>query len=53
MTGNGFFFKRDDNKKMKKNASFFGFFLGKERGRIFSGFPGIGVFSKFLCHNLY
>ncbi len=35
MMGNCFFFKKDDNTKMKKNASFFWFLLGKERGRIF------------------
>ncbi|OHB48733.1 MAG: hypothetical protein A2099_00145 [Planctomycetes bacterium GWF2_39_10] len=29
-----FFFKRDDNTKMKMNASFFWLFLGKERGVI-------------------
>ena len=35
--GNCFFFKKDNNTKMKKNASFFWFLLGKERGRIVPG----------------
>ncbi len=35
MIGNCFFFKKDDNTKMKKNASLFRFSLGKERERIF------------------
>ena len=43
MIKNCFFFKKDDNTKMKKNASFFSVFLGKERGRIAPGYPGIGV----------
>jgi len=49
MIGNCFFFKKDDNTKMKKNASFFWFFLGKERGRIVPGYPRIGVLVNSLC----
>jgi hypothetical protein len=37
MIGNCFFFKKDDNTKIKKNASFFWFLPGKERGRIVPG----------------
>ncbi|OOP57774.1 MAG: hypothetical protein AYP45_01505 [Candidatus Brocadia carolinensis] len=32
MIENCLFFKEDDNTKTKKNASFFQFFSGKERG---------------------
>ena len=38
MIGNCFFFKKDDNTKMKKNASFFGFFWGKNGGESFQVF---------------
>lgn len=47
MIGNYFFFKRDDNKKMKKNASFF---LGKRTGANLFSLPENRCFSKFLCH---
>jgi len=46
MIGNCFFFKKDDNTKMKKNASFFWFFLGKELGRIVPGCPRIGALAN-------
>src|SRR3989338_11583526 len=54
MIGNCFFFKKDDNTKMKKNASFFRFFLGKERGRIFPCWPIIGILADscvIICRN--
>lgn len=36
MIGNCFFFKKDDNTKIKKNASFFRFFpRGKNEGELF------------------
>jgi hypothetical protein len=43
MIGNRFLFKKDDNTKMKKNASFFRFFLGKKLGQIVPACPRIGV----------
>ena len=43
MIGNCFFFKKDDNTKTKKNASFIWFLPEKERGRIVPGYPGIKV----------
>ncbi len=39
---------------MKKNASFFPVFLGKEQGRIVPGCPGIGVLANsfaIICTN--
>src|SRR3990167_3354074 len=49
MIGNCFFYKKDDNTKMKKNASFFWFLLGKERGRIVPGRNSITPYSLRLC----
>jgi hypothetical protein len=49
-----FFFKKDDNTKMKKNASFFRFFLEKERCRIVPGYPRIGILAYsciIICTN--
>ena len=54
MIGNCLFFKKDDNTKIKKNASFFWFFLGKERGRILPSYPRIGVLANscvIICTN--
>ncbi len=54
MIGNCFFFKKDDNTKMKKNAIFFWFFPGKERGQIVPGCPRIGVLTNscvIICAN--
>jgi hypothetical protein len=46
MIGNCFFFNKDNNTKMKKIASFFRFFPGKERDRIVAGSPGIGALAN-------
>jgi len=48
MIGNCFFFKKDNNTKIKKNASFFWFLLGKERGRISPCWPIIGILLQRL-----
>ncbi|CAG0938366.1 hypothetical protein BROC_00239 [Candidatus Brocadiaceae bacterium] len=54
MIRNCLFFEKDDNTKIKKNASFFRFFTGKEWGCIFPGYPRIDVLANscvIICTN--